>query len=163
MEFSFWLDDKEFRLTFVEKTDNNILVSLDKRKYLVSAEFLSPDEILLNINGKIYDIIINSNSLYYSVCVNGRFFKVERKSALRILEGKVEKTKKHDIRTSMPGRVVKVFVEEGSKVKEGEPILVLEAMKMQNEIKTPQSGIITKINPRPGDSVETGSLLFSVE
>lgn len=163
MEFSFWIDDKEFRLNFVEKTENNILVSLDKRKYHVSAEFLSPDEILLNINGKIYDIIINSNSLYYSVCVNGRFFKVERKSALRILEGKVEKTKKQDIRTSMPGRVVKVFVEEGSKVKEGQPILVLEAMKMQNEIKSPQSGIITKINTKAGDSVETGSLLFSVE
>lgn len=163
MEFSFWIDDKEFRLNFVEKTENNILVSLGKRKYHVSAEFLSPDEILLNINGKIYDIIINSNSLYYSVCVNGRFFKVERKSALRILEGKVEKTKKQDIRTSMPGRVVKVFVEEGSKVKEGQPILVLEAMKMQNEIKSPQSGIITKINTKAGDSVETGSLLFSVE
>jgi len=163
MDFSFWIDDKEFRLNLEEKTENDILVSLGKRKYHVSVEFLSSDEILLNIDGKIYDIIINSNSLYHSVCVNGKFFRVERKSALRILEGKVEKPKKQDIRTSMPGRVVKLFVEEGSKVKEGQPILVLEAMKMQNEIKSPQSGIIIKINPKAGDSVETGSLLFSVD
>jgi len=163
MDFSFWLNDKEFRLSFEEKTENNILVSLDKRKYRVSVEFLSSDEILLNIDGKIYNIIINSNSLYFSVCVNGKFFRIERKSALRILERKVDKPKKQDIRTSMPGRVVKFFVEEGSKVKEGQPILVLEAMKMQNEIKSPQSGIVTKINPKAGDSVETGSLLFSVE
>jgi len=163
MNFSFWLNDKEFRLNLEEKTESNILVSFGKEKYHVSVEFLSPDEILLNIDGKIYDIIINSSSLYYSVCVNGKFFKIERKSALRILEGKVEKPKKQDIRTSMPGRVVKVFVEEGSKVKEGQPILVLEAMKMQNEIKSPQSGIVIKINPKSGDSVETGSLLFSVE
>lgn len=163
MDFSFWLNDKMFRLNLEEKTESDILVSLGKRKYHVSVEFLSPDEILLNIDGKIYDIIINSNSLYYSVCVNGKFFKIERKSAQRILEGKVEKPKKLDIRTSMPGRVVKVFVEEGSKVKEGQPILVLEAMKMQNEIKSPQSGVIITINPKAGDSVETGSLLFSVE
>lgn len=163
MDFSFWLNDKEFRLNLEEKTESNILVSFGKRKYHVSVEFLSPDEILLNIDGKIYDIIINSNSLYYSVCVNGKFFKIERKSAQRILEREVEKPKKQDIRTSMPGRIVKIFVEEGSKVKEGQPILVLEAMKMQNEIKSPQSGIIITINPKAGDSVETGSLLFSVE
>lgn len=163
MDFSFWLNDKEFRLNLEEKTESDILVSLGKRKYHVSVEFLSPDEILLNIDGKIYDIIINSNSSYYSVSVNGKSFKIERKSAQRILKGKVEKLKKQDIRTSMPGRIVKVFVEEGSKVKEGQPILVLEAMKMQNEIKSPRSGIIITINPKAGDSVETGSLLFSVE
>ena len=163
MDFYFWLNDKEFRLNLEEKTESNILVSFGKRKYHVSVEFLSPDEILLNIEGKIYDIIINSNSLYYSVCVNGKFFKIERKSAQRILGREVEKPKKQDIRTSMPGRIVKIFVEEGSKVKEGQPILVLEAMKMQNEIKSPQSGIIITINPKAGDSVETGSLLFSVE
>ncbi len=163
MDFSFWLNDKEFRLNLEEKTESDILVSLGKRKYHVSVEFLSPDEILLNIDGKIYDIIINSNSSYYSVSVNGKSFKIERKSAQRILKEKVEKPKKQDIRTSMPGRVVKVFVEEGSKVKEGQPILVLEAMKMQNEIKSPRSGIIITINPKAGDAVETGSLLFSVE
>ncbi len=163
MDISFWLDDKEFRLSLEEKTENYILVSLGKRKYKVSVEFLSSDEILLSIDGKIYDIIINSNSLHYSVGVNGKFFKIERKSALRILEEKVGKSKKQDIRTSMPGRVLKVFVEEGSKVKKGQPILVLEAMKMQNEIKSPQSGVITRISPKTGDSIETGSLLFSVE
>ncbi len=54
-------------------------------------------------------------------------------------------------------------MKEGDKVKEGQAVLVLEAMKMQNEIKSPQSGIITKINPTAGDSVEAGALLFSVE
>lgn len=163
MDISFWLDEREFRLNLEEKTENNILVSLGKRKYQVSAEFLSSDEILLSIDGKIYEIIINSNSLHYSISVNGKFFKIERKSALRTLEEKVGKPQKQDIKTSMPGRVVKLFVKEGEKVKKGQPILVLEAMKMQNEIKSPQSGVITRISPKAGDSVETGSLLFSVE
>jgi len=80
-----------------------------------------------------------------------------------MLGKKGEKAKKRDIKTSMPGRVVKVLVREGEKVKEGQAILVLEAMKMHNEIKSPQSGIITRINPKVGDSVEAGTLLYSVE
>ncbi len=163
MNFSFWLDDKEFKLNFEEKVKNDILVYLGKRKYHVSAEFLSSDEILLIIDGKIYNIIINSNSLSYSVYVNGRFFKIEKKSVSQILGRKGTKAKKRDIMTSMPGRIVKVFFKEGEEVKEGQAVLVLEAMKMQNEIKSPQSGIITKIDLAPGDSVEVGSLLFSVE
>ena len=163
MNLSFWLDDKEFRLSVEEKVKNDIQVSLGKRKYHVSVEFLSSDEILLNIDGKIHNIIINSNSLFYSVYVDGRFFKIEKKSVSQILGEKGAKPKKRDIKTSMPGRIVKVFLKEGEKVKEDQAVLVLEAMKMQNEIKSPQSGIITKINLAAGDSVEAGSLLFSVE
>ena len=163
MIFSFWLDDKEFKLDLEEKVKNDILVSLGKRKYHVSAEFLSSDEILLNIDGKIYNIIINSNSLSCSVYVSGRFFKIEKKSVSQILGRKGTEPKKRDIKTSMPGRIVNVFFKEGEKVKEGQAVLVLEAMKMQNEIKSPQSGIIKKIDLVVGDSVEAGSLLFSVE
>ncbi len=163
MNFSLWLDDKEFTLNLEEKVKNDILVSLGKREYHVSVEFLSSDEILLNIDGKIHNVIINSNSSSHSVYVNGRFFKIEKKSASQILGKKGAKPKKRNVKTSMPGRIVKVFVEEGEEVKEGQVVLVLEAMKMQNEIKSPQPGIITKINPAAGDSVEAGSLLFSIE
>ncbi len=163
MNFSLWLDDKEFKLNLEEKIKNDILVSLGKRKYHVSVAFLSSDEILLNIDGKVHNVIINSNSSSHSVYVNGRFFKIEKKSVSQVLGRKGAKPKKRDVKTSMPGRIVKVFVEEGEEVKEGQAVLVLEAMKMQNEIKSPQPGIITKINPAAGDSVEAGSLLFSVE
>ena len=163
MNFSFWLDDQEFRLNLEERVENDILVSIGKKKYHVSVEFLSSDEILLNIDGKIHNIIINSNSLSYSVYVNGRFFKIEKKSDSQILGEKRAKIGKRDVKTSMPGRIVKVFVQEGEKVKEGQAVLILEAMKMQNEIKSPQSGVVTKINLKAGDSVGAGSLLFSVE
>jgi len=164
MNFSFWLDKKEFKLNVEERGKNDIHISIGKKKYQVSIEHLSEDEILLNINGKIYNIIINSNSSSsYSVYINGKLFSIEKKSAWQMIKGQREIAKKRNIKTSMPGRIVKVLVKQGEKVKEGQAVLVLEAMKMQNEIKSPQSGIITKINPQAGDSVETGSLLFSVE
>jgi biotin carboxyl carrier protein len=62
----------------------------------------------------------------------------------------------------MPGRIVKVLLKEGDEVCEGQAVMILEAMKMQNEIKSPQSGHIGKIGPQTGDSVETGALLFTV-
>jgi biotin carboxyl carrier protein len=163
MDFSFWLNNKEYKLNVEEEVGNEIAVSIEKKQYRVSVEFISGDEILLNIEGRIHNVIVNSNTLFYSVYVNGRFFKIEKKSASQILGKKGAKLKKRDIKTSMPGRIVKVFIKEGDKVKEGQAVLVLEAMKMQNEIKSPQSGIITKINPTAGDSVEAGALLFSVE
>jgi biotin carboxyl carrier protein len=163
MNFTFWFDNKEHKLNLIEKGKNDIHISLNQKRYHVSVEFLASDEALLNVNGKIYDIIIDSNSLSYSIYVNGKFFKIEKKSASRALASKGGKPKKRDIKTSMPGRIVKVLVKEGETVNEGQAVLVLEAMKMQNEIKSPQSGTITLLSLKSGDSVEAGTLLYSVE
>lgn len=163
MDFSFWLDDKEFRLTFEEKVKNDMLVSIGDKTYRVSVEFINSDEILLNIDGKVHNVIVNTNALFYSVYVGGKFFKVEKKSVSQILGAKGGKPKRSDVKTSMPGKIVKVYVKEGERVKEGQAVLVLEAMKMQNEIKSPHSGTVTKIARDAGESLEAGTLLFTVE
>jgi biotin carboxyl carrier protein len=163
MNVSFWLDDKEFRLNLTRTKKNDILVSWDKNEYSVSVEFLGPDEILLNIDGKIHNVIVNSNTTSYTVFVNGRCFRIEKKSALQILGPKLGKQHKVDVKTSMPGRIVKILMKEGDEVEEGQAVLILEAMKMQNEIKSPQRGRISKIYPKAGDLVETGALLFTID
>ena len=63
----------------------------------------------------------------------------------------------------MPGRVVAVLVEEGSEVAAGQGIVVLEAMKMENEIRSEHEGTVTKIHVQPGQAVDTGSPLFELE
>lgn len=163
MNISFWLDNQEFKLNLEEKRKDTIHITLSKKKYLVSVEFLSSDEFLLNVDGKIYDVVINSNTSGFSVYLNGKCFKIEKKSASQILGKQRAKPKKRDIKTSMPGRIVKVLLQEGDKVKEGQSVLILEAMKMENEIKSPQSGVINRIGLKSGDYVETGAVLFSVE
>jgi len=163
MNVSFWLKDKEYKLRLKEKAPNRMEVGLDKKTYAVSVEILNPDEILLNIDGKIFNAIVCPNSSSYSVCIIGKSYTVEKKTASQILKGTAGKRQKRDIKTSMPGKIIKILVEEGSSVEEGQAVLILEAMKMQNEIKSPQKGKITKIAPGQGVSVETGALLFSVE
>lgn len=162
MNVSFWLDKKEFRLNLTPMKKNDIRVSLGKKTYHVTAEFLNPDEILLNIDGKIHDVIINSSTTSYLVYVNGRCFHIEKKSALQILGQKGDKQQTIDVETSMPGRIVKVLLKEGEEVDEGQAVLILEAMKMQNEIKSPRAGRVIKIGPKANESVETGALLFTI-
>ncbi len=162
MIVSFWIDKKEFRLNLKQVEKNDIQVSLGKRTYHVTAEFLNPDEILLNIDGKIHDVIIGSNTTSYFVYVNGRCYQIEKKSALQILGEEEDKQQTISVTTSMPGRIVKVLLKEGEQVQEGQAVLILEAMKMQNEIKSPRAGRIIKIGPKTSESVETGALLFTV-
>ena len=163
MNLTFWLGQKEVRINLKEKKGNRLEVLVDDKPYDVSVEFIGREELLLNINGKIFNIIVNSNSLSHSVYVNGRLFKIEKKSAFRLLKVEKGKPRKKDVKITMPGRIVQVLAGEGEDVKEGQSVLVLEAMKMQNEIKSPQSGRLTRVNFRAGDYVEAGSVLFSVE
>lgn len=163
MNVSFWLDNREFRLNLIQTKKNDIQVSMRGKQYRVSVEFLGEEEILLNIDGKIYNVIVSANTTSYTVYINGRCFRIEKKSALQILGPKTGKARKASVNTSMPGRIVKVLMKEGDPVEEGQAVLILEAMKMQNEIKSPQSGRIGKIYPKAGESVETGALLFTVD
>lgn len=68
-----------------------------------------------------------------------------------------------EIRTVIPGTVVNLNVKEGDKVKEGDILLLFEAMKMQNLILAPCAGKVTRLAVRPGDKLPKGALIMSVE
>jgi biotin carboxyl carrier protein len=163
MDYLFWIDQKEARVGLDLAGDGCLRVSVNDKTYDVSAEFIGREEILLNVDGRIFNVIIHSNSLSHAVFVNGRLFRVEKRSALKILREEKVLQRKKDVKITMPGRVIQVFKNAGDEVREGQPVLVLEAMKMQNEIKAPHSGRLTKVNCKAGDHVEAGSVLFSIE
>lgn len=68
-----------------------------------------------------------------------------------------------ELLTKMPGKVVKINVEIGSQVKKGEAVLILEAMKMENEIKSGIDGIVKAIHVKVGDTLEENVLMMEVE
>jgi biotin carboxyl carrier protein len=63
----------------------------------------------------------------------------------------------------MAGKVVKVHVEAGAQVEKGVGVVVVEAMKMQNEMKSPRAGVVGTVNVKPGDTVNAGDVLFVLE
>ncbi|HVV46038.1 MAG TPA: biotin/lipoyl-containing protein, partial [Bryobacteraceae bacterium] len=67
------------------------------------------------------------------------------------------------IAAAMPGKIVRILVSVGDEVAAGQGILVVEAMKMQNELKAPKDGRVTAIEVRENDSVNAGAVLATIE
>ena len=66
------------------------------------------------------------------------------------------------IRSSMPGKILKVLCKPGDQIQADQPIMIIEAMKMENEIRAPQAGVIQEILVEPGKSIQAGELLVKL-
>lgn len=100
------------------------------------------------------------------VWIDGRSIEVELidPKKLRGAGGSVAETAGiADIKTAMPGKVVRLIVSVGDAVEKGDGVIVVEAMKMQNEIKAPKNGTVTSIRVAEGDTVDPGRILLSIE
>ncbi len=63
----------------------------------------------------------------------------------------------------LPGNIMKVFVKKGQKVKEGDPLVILEAMKMRNKVNMPLSGVIKSVNVKAGENIPKGFVIVEIE
>ncbi len=163
MVLTFWLKGKEYNLQIEPQLNGPLLLTHEGITYEVTAEFITEEEILIKVNGQVYNVLVQSNSLAHTVVMGDRKYLVEKKAP--VLYSKEQKTssKRREVRITMPGKVVAVQVKDGSEVTQGQPVLILEAMKMQNEIKAPKDGRITNLKVKPGDTVEAGTILFIME
>ncbi|MDB5115416.1 MAG: gcdC [Mucilaginibacter sp.] len=114
-----------------------------------NAEVISFDKAL-----KTAEIRINNN--IYTLTAKDQFDVLLEKMGLSNLNG----TKVSELKAPMPGLVLKVFVEEGASVQKGDNLFILEAMKMENIIKSPTDAIIKSVKIAPGDKVEKGQILL---
>lgn len=163
INITLWNNGKKYQLSLEEERGGFFKVTHNSREYRVQGEKIKENEWLLWIDGRVYDVIVLFNREKYSVYLNGVCQEFKKDTSSRFLgKGSFQAAKK-DVVTSMPGKIVKFLVREGDMVDEGQPVLILEAMKMQNAIKSPKKGKIIRLIPQAGDSVEAGSLLFSVE
>lgn len=86
--------------------------------------------------------------------------ETERDRLLKLADSGAAGSRHHaEIKASMPGLVVKVLVKPGEEVAKGQPVLILEAMKMENEIRAPSSGIVKEIRVKEKQALEKGDLL----
>jgi biotin carboxyl carrier protein len=119
-------------------------------------------------NKKYLAEITDKSQNKYTVLLNGVSYSFTIESPISYRRRKyLEKHKQHNkievVTAPMPGKIVELLVEESSHVKEGEAILILEAMKMQNEIIAQVTGKIKKISVKAGDSVTKDDVLMEIE
>ena len=110
----------------------------------------------------------DSENRALTVKINHRVFQVKRKGELDEIiaslgfdKPKIRKLK--ELAAPMPGRVTSIHIELGQAIQPGDPILSLEAMKMENVLKAEGIGVVSAINIQQGDVVEKGSVLVSFE
>ncbi|HPT20810.1 MAG TPA: acetyl-CoA carboxylase biotin carboxyl carrier protein subunit, partial [Bacteroidales bacterium] len=105
-----------------------------------------PVEIVRSRQNK-YEILFNDISYTFTVETP---FSLQR---MKVLNSKMGKADKEEIKAPMPGKIIDVLVREGSSVLRGEPVVILEAMKMQNEILSPVNGVVAKVMAKVNSNV----------
>ncbi len=168
----------------INGTDNKKEIEiLDDKTFLYKGatfeydiKYLSESIISLRINGNNYIAKVEKNmdsednhiDTVFHVDINSETFNVECKSELDVLTEKFSKGKsdskfKNDVFSPMPGAIVKLNVKEGDLVNKGDVLLVLEAMKMENEIKAARDCRVKKIFVEEKNSVDKGQILIKLD
>jgi len=150
----------------LERAEAGWKCRLDGRSIDVDALIPRRDVLSLIVDGRSYEIKREQTATELHMWVGSNRFAVElrdprslrsRRKAARDEKGPVK------IVAPMPGRVVRILVAENEEVEAGQGIVVVEAMKMQNEIKSPKKGIVKKLSAVAGAAVSPGDILAVVE
>jgi biotin carboxyl carrier protein len=155
-KFSFTLPLKQ--KIRIGKRDYEVKLKADEKygTYILWKNRKYPVEIVRSRQNK-YEILFNDISYTFTVETP---FSLKRMKVLNSKKGKIEK---EFIKAPMPGKIIDVLVREGSTVLRGEPLVILEAMKMQNEILSPVNGIIVKVAARANTNVMKDDLLVEIK
>lgn len=131
---------------------------------------LNDKNFLLKINEKFYESAVLSNSNgEISLVVNGKSVLTNIKSSLEekafqlLSHTNINENNATIIKSPMPGLVLKIKKQKGDPIFKGETVLILEAMKMENEIKSPQEGILDEIFVKEGIAIEKNIALISIK
>ncbi|RCK77287.1 MAG: Biotin carboxyl carrier protein of methylmalonyl-CoA decarboxylase [Ignavibacteriae bacterium] len=127
------------------------------------------EECYLTYKNKSFEATVLSQSeSFVVVSINNDIYEVEVKDRIvqlseKFTKNKDVKAKQVIVRAPMPGLVLKILVNVGQKVEKGSSLLILEAMKMENEIKTNNAGIVKEILVKEKTAVEKGDILIVIE
>jgi len=155
--------EREHEVT-VERRDGLFRVVVDGTEHLVDARRLEADFHSIMIEGRSYELSIEPDGDRYHVRHGASQRTVSLTDATRrAREGLSKAHGPETVVTVMPGKVVRVLVAEGDEVEAGQGLVVVEAMKMENEIGAPRAGRVSSIEVEPGRAVEAGTTLLIID
>lgn len=153
----------------LELTDGSVTADVDGRHYELEHRKLRGGEHLLLNGTDVYKCRVegkhgSNNSL--AVVIGGASYAITLVDPKRLSSTRSSAGHDHgaaEIVSPMPGKIVRVLVEAGAQVEAGVGIIVVEAMKMQNEMKAPKAGVVVSINAEAGAAVNAGDVLAVIE
>jgi biotin carboxyl carrier protein len=147
-------------------SDNEIYrATVEGITYDFTISRLSASELTLFINGTARRIFAAAIEDKVYIHIDGHVFAFDRVSGDQptFSRDALDFGARDHVATPMPGKVVKILVKEGERVTQKQPLVIVESMKMENEIKSPANGTIKSIHFSPGDLVEPGKPIIRIE
>jgi biotin carboxyl carrier protein len=142
-------------------------VSVDGNEFLVDGKKTGRTNYSLIVDNRSFEIEVDNVEDEYQVLVDGRNYHVnlvdERRVRVGGTQAGVQLQGRQTVSVPMPGKIVEVLVSEGDSVEKGQGLVIVEAMKMENEVRSPIDGEVKEIKVKPGDTVEGGVVLVIVE
>lgn len=156
MTYTFKLGNKTYKIGFEEKEELSLFSIDDEQKEI---EFLRIDE-------STYSILVDNRSITVGIFREGKKIQVFHEGDLYEIEAisgrdasQAEGAESLDITAPMHSRVVKILKKQGDSVEVGDSVIVVEAMKMESELKASASGAVKEIRVKEGETVEKDSVL----
>lgn len=155
------LNGNEYEVEVQPTADGQLRVQLGDKTLTIQANQLPEDGISMLVDGESLTAYKTGDTLYMS----GFQYDVKADDPLKkeLVRSSGFVRNEAVVTAAMPGNVKRILKTEGNAVSAGEGILVLEAMKMENEIGAPMEGTIRQIFVQEGEVVETGAILFELE
>lgn len=168
MKLQAQIADQDHSLT-IQQREGRVVATVDDRSYDLELRELSAGNYLLVDGVEIYSCLVGTDAEHrdrFEVHLRSDSYEVTIVDPKRLRSGQAAGRNDQgaaQILAPMPGKVVKVLVELGAEVEAGAGIVVVEAMKMQNEMKAPKAGTVVKLDASPGMTVNTGEVLAVIE
>jgi len=147
--------------------DGRYVLTVDGRRHTVDARVLEHGAVSLIVDGRSHDVELDESGDEVQVLVDFELLTVdvadERAVSLRAGAAGFSVTGRVLVTAPMPGKVVRVLVAPGAQVTEGQGLVVVEAMKMENELKSPKAGTVVEVFAKEGSAVEANAKLLTVE
>ncbi len=154
----------------LQREGARVEASIDGRRYELEARETEAGSFLLLAGGHVYECRVNRDGAQQAsaseVHIGNKIFQVTLVDPKRLGGARgagAEASGRAQIKASMPGKVVRVLVKAGALVEAGDALVVVEAMKMQNELKSPKSGTVVEVRAETGATVNAGDVLVIVE
>jgi biotin carboxyl carrier protein len=162
VEYRYLINDDPVEVR-VEQTGTGYTVTLGGRTITVDLATLRAGELLFTLNGVQHTAHVAADGPRRWVAVNGQTVMLSVPQAeKKARRGRAAGPKHDSLEAQMPGVVRKVLVAAGDRVEKGQPLLVLEAMKMEIKIAAPHAGLVERIAVREGETVGRGQLLVEL-
>ena len=142
------IGEKRMAYSFERLDESRFVLRVGTESHILSNVTINETHMEFTLDGEWYQSSIKDDQM---LLLDRLGFKMGNKSGEGVLKA------------PMPGKIVSVLTEEGTVVKQGDPLIILEAMKMENELKAPSSGLIKKISVSAGESVEKNVTLLEIE